>query len=445
MNKVITRFPPSPTGNLHMGSARTALFNYLFAKHFNGQMRLRMEDTDKERSKKEFEENILQGLKWLEINYDGELWRQSERTEVYKNELKKLIDAGLAYEAEESKDANGKVIRFKNPNKKVVFNDLIRGQIEVDTTDLGDFVIARNIDNPLYHLTVVVDDAQMEVTHIIRGEDGISNTPRQILLQEALGYSTPQYAHIPFILGPDKSKLSKRHGAKSVSEYEKDGYLKDAIINFLAMLGWRSKSDDEKEIWTLEELVKDFDIAGIQKSGAVFNEEKLKWINKEHLKKLPDDKFWEDMLEFAPDALREKFENTTVKEALLDDVRERISVYSEIGELTKNGEYDWLLNKDIEINPEELVWKKSNAEDTKKHLQKVHDILCDPKIDEFTKERVEGLIMPYAEAEGKGDVLWPMRYALSGQKRSPNPFILSSALGKEKTCERIISAINTLQ
>ncbi len=408
-------------------------------------MLLRMEDTDKERSKKEFEENILEGLDWLGIEHEGEIFRQSERTEIYKKYLQKLIDKGLAYEAEENKEATGKVVRFKNPGKEVIFNDLIRGEIKVDISDLGDFVIARSMDEPLYHLAVVIDDAESGVTHILRGEDGLSNTPRQIALQEALGFETPIYAHIPFILGPDKSKLSKRHGAKSVLEYQKAGFLAEAVLNFLAMLGWRSKTDDEKEIWTLDELIEDFDINGIQKSPAVFNEEKLLWINKEHLKKLSDDEYWSSLLDFAGADLREALATKHVKDALLQGSRERLSVYSEINEMQDAGEFNWLLKDEIELNAEDLIWKKSSKEETERHLEKLLEILCDPKLGDLNKERAEELIMPYVEQEGKGDVLWPLRYALSGQKRSPNPFILIAALGKDKTCVRIKYALEALQ
>ena len=211
--KVVTRFAPSPTGLFHIGSARTALFNYLYARKHNGKFILRIEDTDKSRSEKQYEDDITNGLKWLGLEWD-EFHRQSERTEVYKKYLQKLLDGGKAY-------LDGKAIRFKNPNKKVVFSDLIRGEISTQTDDVGDFVIAKDLDTPLFHFTVVVDDYEMGVTDIIRGEDHIPNTPRHILLQEALGFNIPNYAHLPLILGADRSKLSKRHGAVSVNEYKK--------------------------------------------------------------------------------------------------------------------------------------------------------------------------------------------------------------------------------
>ena len=444
MSKVITRFPPSPTGKLHMGSARTALFNFLFTKRHGGKMVLRMEDTDKERSRKEYEEDIIEGLSWLGISWEGDVWRQSERVEAYQKYLKELLDKGLAYEAEENKDKSGRVIRFKNPGGKVDFEDGLRGTISVDVSDLKDFVIARSMSDPLYHLTVVVDDYEAGVTHIIRGEDGLANTPRQILLQKALGFDTPAYTHIPFILGQDKSKLSKRHGAKSVLEYKEAGYLPEAVVNFLAMLGWRSKKDGEKEIWSLEELIEEFSQEGFQKSPAVFNEEKLRWINKQHLQTISDKDFWEALLDFASNDLKEKLKAPGVKEALLEDLRERLSVYCDIEQMEKEGDFDWLLKDEPCLDAEELIWKKADRKETLEHLKKLSEILCDPKVEGFGKERVEQLVLPYAEEKGKGNVLWPLRYALSGQKRSPSPFVLASALGQNKTCKRINQAIEIL-
>ncbi|MDQ2932939.1 MAG: glutamate--tRNA ligase, partial [bacterium] len=284
---IITRFPPSPTGYLHIGRARTALFNYLFARKQGGKMVFRIEDTDKERSKKEYEENIIECLKWLNIGYDSGPFRQSERNEIYSKYIQKLIDDGFAYVSKEDTSATpegetkrAEVIRFKNPKKKIIFTDLIRGEIEFDTTDLGDFVIAKSIDEPLYHLTVVVDDHEMEITHVIRGDDGISNTPRQILIQEGIGAKRPLYAHVPLILAADKSKLSGRHGAVAVSEYRNEGYLPEAIINFLALLGWNPGTD--QELFTVEELIQQFDLEKVQKSGAIFNIEKLKWFNRQY-------------------------------------------------------------------------------------------------------------------------------------------------------------------
>ena len=275
MGKVAVRMAPSPTGNFHVGGARTALFNFLFARKNNGKFILRIEDTDKERSKKEFEDDIFESLEWLGLKYD-EFYRQSERGEIYKNYVEKMLNNDSVYEAED------KVIRFRNPNKKVKFNDLVRGEIEFDTTELKDFVIAKSADEPLYHLAVVIDDCESGITHVIRGEDHISNTPRQILIQEAIGATRPLYAHLPLILAQDRSKLSKRKHGESVSlgYYRDKGYSPEAVINYLALLGWNPGT--EQEIFTLEELINVFDLSRVHKGGAIFDEKKLAWVNRKH-------------------------------------------------------------------------------------------------------------------------------------------------------------------
>lgn len=397
--KVIVRFPPSPTGNLHIGTARTLLFNYLFARKHGGEIVMRFEDTDKERSKKEFEDNIIDGLKWLGISYDGEVIRQSERTEIYKKHLQRMLDEGTAYVSDETEGDSKSVIRFKNPNKKITFTDAVRGDIEFDTTELKDFVIAKNSEEPLYHLAVVVDDHEMGVTHILRGEDHISNTPRQILIQEAIGAPRPIYAHIPLILGLDRSKLSKRHGATAVSEYRNKGYLPEAMINYLALLGWNPGT--EKEIFTMEELIKEFDLGKIQKGGAIFDEKKLQWVNKEHIKLLSPEK-----------------QRTLLLESIKDEP------YM-VGELT--------------LDPEQVAWKKSTKEEALMHLEKVREIVANQDMSRMPLD-----IMEYAEKLGKGNVLWPMRYALSGATASPDPLTLLEILGKEKSLKRLENAIMVL-
>jgi glutamyl/glutaminyl-tRNA synthetase len=283
-NKVIVRMAPSPTGKLHIGTARTALYNYLFAKKYGGKFILRIDDTDKERSTKEFEQNILSNLSWLGFEYD-ELYRQSERSSIYTKHLEKMIASGAAYVSKEEVKEEGQrseVIRLKNPNKKISFDDLIRGRVVFDTTELGDIVVAKSMTEPIYHLTSVIDDFEMGVTHIIRGEDHISNTPRQILIQEAIGATRPEYAHLPLILAPDRSKLSKRKHGESVAldYYKEKGYSERAIINYLALLGWNPGTD--QEIFTLEELIEVFDLSRVHKGGAIFDEKKLAWVNRKH-------------------------------------------------------------------------------------------------------------------------------------------------------------------
>ncbi len=434
---VITRFAPSPTGVLHVGSARTALFNYLYAKKTGGRSILRIEDTDKERSKPEFEEDIKEGLAWLGITYD-EFYRQSEREAVYAKHIQKLIDTGHAYISQEEVKEEGQraeVIRFKNPNQKVSFDDIVRGTIEFDTTDLGDFVIAKSLTEPLYHLAVVVDDFVMGVTHIIRGEDGISNTPRQILIQEALGAPRPVYAHIPLILAPDRSKLSKRHGAQSILEYRNEGYLPEAIVNFLALIGWNP--GDEREVFTLAELVTEFSLERINKSGAIFNAEKLLWINKEHLKRLPES----EIIERIQGALGVSQDMAT---RLMPIVLERISSWKEFDQLVNDGDFSYV-NAQPEYETNKLLWKdEPDTQKTALRLKHIVETLTGIDSDSFHADTVKTAIWDYATTEGRGTVLWPMRYALSGKEKSPDPFVLAELLGKDESINRINVAISKL-
>ncbi len=439
--KVITRFPPSPTGNLHIGGARTALFNYLFARHEGGMMHLRLENTDEERSKTEYEKNILDSLAWLGLTFDpiGDkpFWRQSERKEIYKGYLKKLMDAGHAYLSKEEGGERAEVIRFKNPNKRIAFDDLIRGHISFDTTDLKDFVIAKSETEPLYHLAVVIDDAEMGVTHCIRGEDHISNTPRQILMQDALGFSRPVYAHIPLILAPDRSKLSKRHGAVAVTEYRDRGYFPEALLNYLALLGWNPGTNEE--IFSLEELIKLFDISKAQKGGAVFSEEKLRSLNKVYLKRRGGA---EQIIPHIPKKLAEG-KTESQKKALAEMLFDRVCVFGDIQAEMEKGDFDYLLD-DPSVAPEKLVWKDQKPEDAREKLNAVLELLLKISEDSFTKEKITETILPFAEAQGKGKVLWPIRMALSGKEKSPDPFTLAAILGKAVVLNRLQKAHDAL-
>ena len=434
--KVVTRFPPSPTGYFHIGSARTALFNYLFAAHEGGRMYLRFEDTDRERSKKEYEDDILEGLSWLEIPYArSEIIRQSERTHIYRDYLRKLIDTKAAYEAEPTtNDPGRKVIRFRNPNTTVPFNDLVRGEVTFDTTDLKDFVIAKNIDEPLYHLAVVIDDHEAGVTHVIRGEDHVSNTSRQILILEALGFARPQYAHIPLILAPDRSKLSKRHGAVSVNEYRAEGYLPQALVNYLALLGWNPGT--EKEIFTLDELVAEFRIGNVQKGGAIFDLEKLRWFNHEHLKRLTDAEFAKQL---------EALTGSAVNAALVPLLKERARTLKEAEELVTTGELSFL-GDTLSYDPALfLKGAKTDARIALTHLAAIARMLEDVPGDDFNDIRIKDAIFPYATSEGRGAVLWPLRVALSGREKSPDPFVIAALVGKERTLRRIDIARTMLE
>lgn len=435
----MTRIAPSPTGVMHVGTARTALFNYLFARQNNGRFILRIEDTDTERSKNEYEDDIINALNQLGLNYD-DFYRQSDRSEIYQKYLTQMIDSGSAYISKESGGDREEVIRFKNTNSVIKFNDIVRGEIEFDTTELGDFVIAKSLKEPLYHLAVVVDDHEMGVTHIIRGEDGISNTPRQILIQRAICAKTPQYGHLPLILGPDKSKLSKRHGAVSISEYLRQGYLSDAINNYLAMLGWNPGND--KEIFSINELIDIFDITKIQKGGAVFNLEKLNWFNRAYLQKLP--------LEKATSLIKTRLVSpdtaSTIPNPTDDQLRhitpiiiERIEKLSDIDELIKNRELDYYFAAPA-YDPHDLIWKETGIEKTLLHLKKVYEILMQLN----NPAEAKTSIWPYAKEEGRGDVLWPLRFALSGAKKSPDPFALISAIGITESRNRVENAIKKL-
>lgn len=439
---LVLRVAPSPTGNLHVGTARTALYNYLYARKYGGKFYLRIEDTDHERSKPEFEKNITEGLAWLGLTFDNtNLIRQSERKELYKQTLHRLISENHAYVSkEEPKEAGerSEVIRFRNPNKRVTFTDIIRGEISFDTTELGDFVIAKSTEEPLYHLAVVTDDIDMKVTHVFRGEDHISNTPRQILLIEALGAPRPVYAHIPLILAPNRSKMSKRDGAASIWSYKEQGYLPEAMINFLALLGWNPGTD--KELFTLDELVLEFDLSKVQKGGAVFNIDKLNWFNREYIKKLPT----EERLTLIRDSIREGLKETIViNDEILARadaiITERIATFGEIKEAAKAGLYDYLFIIPHFERDKMLFKGEGDFAQTAKHLEAAVDILA-PLDKGAGMETVKAALMPYAERLGKGNVLWPIRYSLTGLERSPDPFTVISILGIDESIRRLTLA-----
>lgn len=448
MTNIVTRIPPSPTGHLHIGTARTALFNYLFAKHYGGKMVFRSEDTDKARSTKEFEQEIIDGLKWLGLSWEDEdtVVRQSERAPLYRTYLEKMIADGTAYlSEEESKNTLGEmvtIVRLKNPNKFITFNDLVRGDITFDTTELGDIVIARSIDDALYHFTVVVDDFTMGVTYVLRGDDHIPNTSRQILIQEAIGAPRPIYAHLPLILATDRSKMSKRHGAVSLNEYKKAGYTKEAIINYLALLGWNPGT--EKEIFTLDELIADFSTEHIHKAGAVFDIKKFAWFNKEHLNKLSVEDFTTYITEAFPSKLSSMPQYSEERLARsIPTIRERINTRLEFHELTEAGEYDYLFST-LEYETSILKWKNDDSvADTLPRLEKALETL---KTADFTSsEAIKSTLWPLAEELGKGELLWPLRVSLSGQERSPDPFTLAFILGEEETLLRIKSACDKIR
>lgn len=444
-NKVIVRFPPSPTGFLQMGNVRTLIYNYLFARKNNGEFLLRIEDTDRARSTKEYEDAIFSDLEWLGIDYDNknEVWRSSERSDIYQSKIQELLKNGSAYISEEIEGENREVVRFKNPGGKIIFHDLIRGDIEIDVSDLGDFIIARNTSDPLYHLAVCVDDVESGVTHIIRGDDHISNTPRQILILEALGGIRPIYAHLPLVLAADKSKLSKRKHGESVSlkYYREKGYEPQAVLNFLALLGWNPGTD--QEIFTREELISVFDLSKVQKKGGVFNTEKLDWINREYILRTPTKsqvsnlKFEINNTKFKnyPQISNEKF-----LEKFLEIILDRIHRWGEISELLDAGEFDYLFEEPA-LDPEKIAWKNQSNQGAKNNLEQLAKILAPSHLQGDGKR---GEIERFAEQAGKGETFWPLRYALSGKEKSPDPFTLIEILGPEESKKRIQNAIAKL-
>lgn len=454
-----TRFAPSPTGPLHIGTIRTALFSFLFAQKNKGDLILRIEDTDKERSKKEWEEELLKGLSWLGIKWNEGPIRQSERNEIYKEKLEKLIESGHAYhcfcskeevEAQKKhlmalgeapvyrgkcrdlpketvekylKEGRPSVIRFRTPvNQVISFNDIIRGKISNNTNTMGDFVIAKNFDNFLFNFTCAVDDMLMKITHVIRGEDHIPNTPKQILIINSLGGKEPKYAHLPLILGTDGKKMSKRTGKISLSEYISEGYLPDAIVNFIAFLGWNPGTS--KEIYTMEELINDFSLEKVQKSAAIFNSEKLDWINGLYIRKMSLMELTEKCLPYLPQRPIEELSKIVAL------YHERLKKLSEITELT-----DYFFKDKLEYNKELLRWKDMSDEEVRLSLEKTYNAISNDED-----------IMELANKESnRGNILWPLRVALTGKKNSAGPLDIINVLGKEKTLKRIKEAIELIK
>lgn len=498
LNEIRVRYAPSPTGKLHIGGARAALFNFLFAKKTDGLFILRIEDTDLERSKKEFEDDIFNSLVWLGLKWDegpiigsksysGKFgpYRQSERGDIYEKYINKMIDENKAYycfcspedleaqreyqtgrgespkyvgtcsnltksEIEDKKERGlSSVIRLRTPLKKVKFHDLIRGDIEIDSDTIGDIVIAKDERTPLYNLAVVIDDYEMKITHVIRGEDHISNTPKQILIAESLGINSPIFGHLPLVLGPDKSKMSKRHGSVSVIEYKEKGYLPEAMINFISFLGWNPGT--EKEIYSIESLISDFTIEKVQKSGAVFNIKKLENINSFYIKELSPQKITELALPFLinSDLIRkedEKYISADNEELSLDYITSVVVLHQKrMKTLSEISEFADLFFKEIIVDKDLLTWKDMIDKRLKELLDKTRDLLS--KIDNsvWNEKEIENVIMPFAEETGdRGEVLWPLRAALTGKKASAGPFEVAAILGKKKSLTRVEKAISII-
>ena len=474
------RFAPSPTGNLHIGSVRTAIFNWVWAKALNAQLVLRIEDTDQLRSKPEFEANILEGLEWMGLDYhegphapkDGMLYRQSERmaANVYQPYIQQLLDSGHAYPCFETDteldaeraaaEAKGEAymysrkslqyskeevaeklasgvaytIRLKVPdNQTIVVKDAIRGDIPFESGLLSDFIIVKSDGAPTYNVAVVIDDHDMGITHVVRGEDHISNTPKQMLIFNALGLPVPVFAHLPIILGQDRSKLSKRHGAKSVSEYKDDGFLPHAVMNYLSLLGW--SPPEGRELLSREELIELFNIERINKAGAVFDTVKLTWMNKQYLGQLSDDQFLSTVQPF----LKQQVSNETDLNQKIISVRDNIDILSEIDTY-------------LEVYRLDMAGYQSTVDDLEfndhdcKVLAEIGPRFC--ALTDWTEATITGAMEATAEALGvsKGKTMKPIRKGVTGAASGPNLVACLALLGHstiQERCQYIVEYVKT--
>jgi glutamyl-tRNA synthetase len=421
---VKVRFAPSPTGFLHLGSARTALFNWLYARHTGGKFLLRIEDTDKVRSSKEFLDEILEDLKWIGVDWDEEPLHQSQRFDVYREKAEEILAKGKAYK-------EGEAVIFKvEKGRPIEVDDMIHGKITVNSDDIKDQVMIKSDGSPTYNFSCVVDDTHMEITHVLRGDDHISNTPKQVLFYEALELAPPKFGHMPLILGQDGAKLSKRHGGVSVEEYKKDGFLPEALANYLILLGWFPGED--REILSLDEAVKLFDISDMSDVQAKFDIQKLRWMNGEYIMK----KKTEELLPHIKDQLLNAgFDIAGVKDdylsKLVDLYKIRIKTISEIGDLT-----DWFFKDDFTMD-EEGKRKYLDKEENQDNIRIFADKL--EALEDFSHENIEKICRDIAgERELKAaDIIHPTRMAISGKTKGAGLFEVMELLGKEKVIKRM--------
>jgi len=426
MSDIRVRFAPSPTGYLHIGGVRTALFNYLYARQQGGKFLLRIEDTDRQRSTPEFEQEILDSMKWLGLQWDEELVHQSGRLDRYREVAQELVSKGLAYEFEGA-------IKFKIPQTEVKVYDIVRGEVTYDSKEFDDLVIMKSDGYPVFHLAVIVDDHDMGITHVVRGEDHLPNTPRHILLQQALGWKSPKYAHLPLIFGSDGTPLSKRHGAVAVTEYRNKGFLPQGLVNYLALLGWNPGTP--QEIFSLSELVKQFSLKRVIKSNAQFNPEKLLWVNGQHIRAIPGEDYEKQITEFWKNKIDPVPEEKWRK--LITLYRSRIQTY---GELRDQASY-YFASPEYQ-DPQAIAEIKNNASvmglllQLSEVLGEVGDFEDVQILDQKTKQ--------VAEAAGlkPKDIIHPLRFVLTGGTASPGIFELMSLIGKEICLERLRSFLS---
>jgi len=459
---VRTRFAPSPTGALHIGGARTAIFSWLFARHYGGKFILRIEDTDRTRSTEESISEILDAMTWLSLDWDEGPFRQSDRLEVYQSHVQKLLQTGKAYRCycspeelearRKEAQSQGKVYRYdekcralkSTPADKafavrlmtpdaggIVVEDLIRGTIAFDAKEIDDFVIQKTDGFPTYNFAVVIDDVTMDITHVIRGDDHIANTPKQILIYDALGYKTPEFAHVSMILGSDKTKLSKRHGATSTVAYRDMGYLPEALVNYLARLGW---SHGDQEVFSKEELVEKFTLDNVGKSPAVFNPGKLLWLNGLYIRNKPAGEIAKLVIPF----LEKKGFAATFDEKLvriMESLKERAKTLLDFAE---SSDYFFM----DEVKYDEAARKKFMTPEVVPVFETLIDKLT--SLDVFTVPDLQGVFAEVIEKRGLKlvQVAQPVRVALTGGTVSPGIYEVMEILGKEKVIERLKKAVS---
>lgn len=422
---VKVRFAPSPTGFLHIGGARTALFNWMYARSQNGTFILRIEDTDQQRSKKEFEDEILRSMKWLGFDWD-ELHYQSKRFDIYRQYAQKLLEEDKAY-----KDGEAIILKMI-PGQQIKIYDLIRDDITFDSSELKDQVLMKSDGSPAYNFCCAVDDALMEITHVIRGEDHISNTPKQIMIYSALGWKAPKYAHLPLILDEDGGRMSKRYGAVAVSDYKEQGFLSEAIVNYLMLLGWSPGNNQEKT--TLSAAVKKFSIKKVNKAGAVFSMEKLRWLNNQYLKEMDTPKMIE--------ALNPFLQKKGLSANKLNGVQLSNIVQLYKGRLDTLMDFvdwaDYAFVEGLALSPEikDKYFTRENKDVFKILSQKFEEAK------EFSDQNVEGIFKHELQALGHkpADYIHPVRVALTAKEVGPSLFQIISILGKKTAVQRLNGA-----
>lgn len=471
------RFAPSPTGYLHIGSARTAIFNWLFARQQHGKFLLRIEDTDRERSGAELVEAIFDGLRWLGLDWDDEPVYQSRRLDIYGDYARRLLRENKAFrcfcppeklmqqreeairnkvqfrydgtcrqlsdaEVEERLAQNEKfVIRFRLPEGKTVFHDVLHGDIEVDHRVLDDFILLRSDGFPTYHFAVVVDDHEMGITHVIRGDDHLSNTPKQVLLYQALGWDIPVFVHIPLIHGEDRRRLSKRHGATAIHEYRERGYLPEALFNYLALLGWSPEQD--REIFTKEELIQLFDLKGLAKRSAIFDEQKLIWMNAQHIYRLDGADLFERVLPILVQrGLISEQEARAQRERLiriLELLRPRAKLLTDFAD-----QIDYFFRPPEHFDPDGVKkhWKGPEVAD---RLEALVSRLAD--VETWNEVEVEAALRGLAEEQqmSAAKLIHPVRLALSGRTATPGLFEVMVLLGREEVLARLKKAVEIIR